>query len=171
MDQVYQFIDWTSASRMKNILNPCLTIDIGIVRGLTITTQGTEIETILGYQLAVIDNSVNRVLYKFYIDYGEEGTWSLSTNEAIEMLNQIGFPCEFNTETFNINDEVRAILTNLKGLGYTHISRSIRPPEVLVYDPALKIPRALSLITKYNYHDFWNISNVPTSIDSILGNS
>lgn len=165
MEQIYLFEDWTSAIRMKNQLNPCLTIDIEVIR----SEDKNDID---GYNLIVRDCSllrVNNILYRFYIDYGKPGTWSLSTDEAIRFLNQIGFPCKFNKENYNISNEVRKTLSNVMELGFTHISRRIRPPEVEVLSAisASIVPLSV-LVGEYNYHDYWFIESTPEKIAGIL---
>lgn len=161
MEQTYHFTNWTSAVKMKNEVNPCLTIDIGVLRRLE---NENEID---GYQLTVIDTSVNRPVYKVYIDVGLENTWSLSTNEAIEMLNQIGFPCAFDKSQPKVFNGAKEILRGIKDLGYTHISRGIRPAQVFAY-PLNGYMVPLDQLTTYNYHDFWMVENVPTRIDALL---
>ena len=163
MRDIYNFTDWTSAPKMKNRINPCLTIDLGVLRN-------EDKESIDGYQLTVIDSSVNRILYKFYIDVGLEGTWSLTTDEAIEVLNLIGFPCKFSKLTITVPERAKEILKNLKGLGYNQVYRSIRPATVNVISVEHGVNKdlPLSMFTPYNYHDFWMLDEVPTSIDSLI---
>lgn len=163
MEQVYHFKDWTSAARMKNVINPCLIVDIGVIRD-------NDTEQISGYQLTVVDTSTNRIIYRYYIDYSSEGTWSLTTEKAIRMLNTIGFPCEFEVETYPI-ERVKPVLESLLQLGYTQICKSKHSPlEVLIFNPDIARPIPLGAITEYNYNDYAFLPTVPTSIQGILDN-
>lgn len=161
MEQIYKFADWTSAARMKNAINPCLAVDIGIIR------DGENFEDIAGYQLTVVDTAVNRIVYKYYIDYAKEGTWSLTTHEAILMLNMIGFPCIYDTSSYDI-EKIRTTLESLLNLGYTQVSRSIRPAKIYAYNPDVSQVTDLGEITEYDYHDYLFLDEVPTSIEGIL---
>ena len=162
-NQIYQFSDWTSAIRMKNSLNPCLSIDVGIIRD-------TNEEEILGYVLTVFNQQNSIILYKYNIDLGTPGTWSLTTDEAIMMLNQIGFPCEYLKEEIPLTPEVKENLQTLLNAGYVNISRTVRPAQILVYpaDGGRIVPMHKVLAKEYNYFDYRFLDNRPTPIISIL---
>lgn len=167
MQTIYRFKDWTAAVNMRNLIDCSLRIDVGVMRHYNVEKQCYD--GITGYRLTVYDQADENIIYRFLIDVGTPNTYSLSTNEAIKMLNQIGFKCEFVYEDIKISNEVRDILTNLKGLGYTHISRKIRPADIDVFSPFTQQIVNLSEITEYNYHDFWFIQDLdPVSISGIL---
>lgn len=163
-NQLYLFEDWTSASLMRNTINCNLKIEVFVIR----KEDRTGIE---GYQLVVYDSRTDKTVYKYYIDYGAPGSWSLSTEEAVRMLNQIGFNCEFNREHYKISREVWKILDSVYKLGYTHIRREIRPAIVVIYHPDKDKWLPLDLVTEYCYHDFGFIKTElldPTRIKGIL---
>lgn len=169
MEQVYHFEDWTSAARMKNQIDPCIKIDVGVLR---------EDDQILGYQMTVYKECIDKILYRFYIDVGLPSTWSLTTNEAIEFLNIIGFPCEFGREHYILPINTQKILRALLKLGYTHIYRLQRPATVMICagatqhdDPTKKrlpITDVLGNEYKYNYHDYWFLNTFPIRIEELL---
>lgn len=161
MNQVYVFEDWTSASRMRNEVDPNLKVDVGVIR----RPQGKGID---GYQITVYDSRIGRDLYKFYVDVGLPHTWSLSTKEAIELLNYVGFPCKYEGTSKVISYDCEKILESLLQLGYTHIFRKSRPAEVFVAQEG-RLPIPLSKITTYHYHDFWTVDDKPCRIKGILG--
>ena len=172
MSQIYLFEDWTSATRMRNVIDPCLSVDIGVIRN-------HEFKGVIeGYQLTVLRSCIgsedHKIIYRFYIDYGRCGSWCMSTEEAIKFLNQIGFPCKFQRVHIPLKADVEKTLESLKNLGYSHICRRVRPAEieVLLADPAVDDPhdvKPLSMIIgNYNYHDYWWVDTTPMRIAGIL---
>lgn len=159
MNQIYRFTDWTSASKMKNQVNPRLSVDVGVI------VDGDN----KGYVLTVYDNITYADVYKFYIDYGAENTWCLTTNEAISMLNMIGFPCEFSVPTYDITERVREILVSMKDLGFTFVERRARPARIIFINEDGTIKFLDEVTRDYNYHDFWFLDPpTPVSIEGIL---
>lgn len=114
---VFTFSDWTSASKLKNSVNPLLRVDIGVLRTLTEDTN-----EIIGYQLTVYNVNTQAIVYKFYVNYIEEHIYSMTTDEAISFLNYIGFNCEYH-EPITLTDNTREVLKACLTLGYTHIAR------------------------------------------------
>ena len=165
MNQTYRFEDWTSAAKMRNELNPCLRVDIGVLRDMT---NGS----VEGYQLTIYDEAVDQIVYRTFIDYGKEGTWSLSTDEAIELLNQIGFNCVYQRPKLELTSQVRTALRAAQSLGYTHVYRRIRPvPEVVFVNGFTGKECSLVILLgdeDYNYHNYWFLDETPVRIDGIL---
>lgn len=116
MEQIYQFSDWTSASKMKNRINPSLRVEVECIRSE---------EKLQGYALSIYDISTNYVICKFRVDVDVNDNWSLTTHQAIEVLNQIGFPCEFVDKYPKLSEEAIKYLKSLSELGYKTIYRSI----------------------------------------------
>lgn len=187
---LYMIKDWTSAVDIRNELNPSLRIKVNIYRNC-------HEQAIDGYSIEVYDKDnkcgcccENGLLYKFDVDCIIPGHYSLSTPEAIEFLNFIGFNCDFDYTVFSITDKVREQLTHLYELGYKTIVRGIRPwariflstnPEDDIarklytyknklYFEKISLPTGVISPNTLDYRDyFWLTPNKPTPIKQILG--
>lgn len=172
MNLIYKIKDWTSASRMKNSINSRLKIDVGILRG---DGENASTDTILGYSITVYDDVNSLTQYKFYVECDNilHNVWSLTSEEAIKVLNKIGFNCEYDNKNIILKPEVKKTLTALAALGYTYIfkdeSEVYISGRVSIRDPFTPQPKnKLSEITEYNYNDYYFLDTTPESIQKIL---
>jgi hypothetical protein len=141
---VFQLSKWTDAPNIINEIDPDLLISV------------SELPNNQGYVLTVykeINCRTPDILYCVRIDSTLENTWSLDTPEAIEMLNMIGFSCEW-IGTSSISATAYDQLVSLSNLGWTKIRRSSRPePLISVYTDESTI--SLKDISEvYNYSDW-----------------
>lgn len=150
---IYLFDDWTAVCKMRNEIDPNLRADAQVVR--------YGVSGIAGHILKVYDKESGEVKYSFGIDLGVENTFSLTREDAIDMMNQIGFACEWQGVPV-LPPEAIEVLTNVHELGYTTVFRTINPAKVFVerehnfndlsYSPKKVIN--LNEITEINYHDY-----------------
>ena len=170
---IYTFTDWTSAAKMRNFRNSLLRVDVSVIRNLTGDTN-----EIKGYQITVYNVSTQVIVYKFYVNYIDENIWSFTTNEAISILNHIGFPCYFD-EKVELTENTRAILESCQTLGYTHIKRVINTAEYLLINNEVNknaefvtgklLSELLAETGKYiNLYDLRAITMVPVSLKQLL---
>lgn len=169
---VFSFADWTSAVKLKNSVNPLLRVDVGVLRFTTET-----VNEIKGYQLTVYDIKTQAIIYRFYINYIENNVFSMTTDEAIEFLNRIGFNCEYH-EPIVFTDNARQILEACLTMGYTHIRRISKTTEFELLhseDENITGTTLRDVLAKsnkdINYYDFRFIDSViPDSIEVLLKN-
>lgn len=142
---IYVLNSLSDAYLIKNYLNPRLKIKVTFDRER-------------GYHLSVYNDETGEVIYAFYVDYGEEDTWSLTLDETISMLNLIGFPCKWdeNRDPYEISDTAIETLRVLKSQGYNIISREVRPNFVQVSEgtSSAKLVRLNEWTSNYNYRDW-----------------
>ena len=163
MDQIYEFSDWTSASRMKNKDRPELKIDVAVL---------TEDKKITGYHLSVYDKISQVTFYAF--DINREEGWSLSSDQAIEVLNRLGFPCRLKEDHYSISDKVKNDLESLYSLGFSHITKDPNGSKVFVSrgDGHRHCALVKDVVKDYNYFDYCFLrDNTPTLIGGLLSDS
>lgn len=148
----YVFKDWTSAVKMINAVDPKLRVDVVILRS-------KDLQESAGYSIVVFNKINSEIKYKFYVDCSFENEWSLTTDEAIEALNLIGFNCEFIHEKKPLTEGITKILNDIYSLGYTRIEREIRPNKIRIFKDDSTVQGEifvddLGKITEYNYYDW-----------------
>lgn len=114
-DVLYIMSDWTSASKLINHINPLLTVRVYY--------QVKDNKEAVCH-LTVYHKITKEVFYAFYVDYSNEESWSLTTEEAVKVLNQIGFRCEMKDRSIIIPPVIRNILESLYNLGFTLIYKT-----------------------------------------------
>lgn len=161
--EVYTFSDWTSVSQMRNVINPDLKLRCSVV-------VDAENNGILGYDLTVYNESSSEIVYKFKIDSGESDAWILSSEEAVMMLNIIGFPCRQNTIEIVPSELTYKTIESLKELGFIQMRRSVRPQGVLALGKdAQQVVLLEEFLNPYAYRDWLFLPHgVVVDIDNIL---
>lgn len=153
MKEVYVFNDWTSVSQFKNSYNESIKAECSVI---------CNCGCIHGYVLTVYNKNTNEILYRVNINDGRAGVWSISTEEAIQLMNDVGFFCRYESSPFVPTNYHKNILSSLSNLGYCYIHRSIRPLNVTVYrevkeniDPRTTPGDSLrEVISSFNYNDW-----------------
>lgn len=132
----YVFSDWTSASKMRNYINPDLRVDVEVLVG----PEDLEVATdrVVGHSIRVFDRRTNTTLYKVLVEAGVPYTYSLSNEEAIEMLNLIGFNCQFKYLDYEVPLVIKKCMKSLVDLGFTSIKRTIRPCNIVISSDPLE---------------------------------
>lgn len=159
MKNTYIFSDWTSVNQIVNSVNPKIKAQASAI--LEYDEDDTTPPKIIGHDLTVyIGNAPSFViLYKVKIDMDVENTWSITTEDAVSMMNALGFICKYQYPEYGgmLSKDQHDILTSLINLGYTHIIRSLIDGRGNVTAINLENPeQVLSLRdTKgYNYQDW-----------------
>ena len=184
----YIIRDWSTIKDMRNELNDRLRTRASIY-------YDPETQEPHGYTIDVyVEKNHNdncnciSLLYKVDVDCDLPAHYSMTTNEAIEFLNLLGFNCEFDYSVFPITDKVREQLTNLSSLGYKTVVRVVRPWSKIFV--TTKSANDISMRTTYpqigeflkqsltkdtvcpdiiNYRDYLFLPpNTPTPIEEIL---
>lgn len=163
MSEVHLINSWINAPKIKNFINPNIKIDV-----LKLKDED-------GYILTVFEDNMNpdldnNVLYRVPVECSLANTWSLSTDEAIDLLNSIGFLCEWSEEEFNISETTYNQLNSLLSLGWSNILRTIRPAEIYVINSEdNKTAMVSSLVPNYKYSDWSFLSvNQIIAIESLI---
>lgn len=107
METVYKFSDWTSASRMHHP-----------VYQLEVTKQES------GYVIKVVNKESRCYEYIFKVEDFSQGSWSLDTRTAVEVLNKLGFNCSFEFSLYLNDEKVVNWLKELQNLGYKWVVRN-----------------------------------------------
>ena len=132
----------------------------------------------MGYQITVYNVNTQVIVYKFYVNYIKDNVWSLTTDEAIHILNHIGFRCQYD-EKVELTENARELLEACLTLGYTHINKVIGTAEYLLttaestkqaeFTTGMPLSELLAKTGKYvNLYDLRFIDRVPVSIEEIL---
>ena len=121
------------------------------------------------------------IVYRFRIESGNPGSWSLTNAEAEGALNSMGFLIDY-VPKFSVSDNVKSVLESLKTLGYTHVERrfcagygsvialKVNPnnPEYYGYDYVVD----KGLVENFNYNEWLFLpAGRVTLIDGILSMS
>lgn len=116
------FSDWTSVSQIVNSYNP----EVKVESTSIIENCGGRPE-IVGYVLTVYTKPYV-ILYRMRVDMDKSGVFSLSAQQAVEMLNTLGFICEYQVSEYygSLTNKQIITLNSLKNLGYSHVIRSFK---------------------------------------------
>lgn len=169
MKQVMTFSDWTSLSQLQNQINPDLKVkSVVILKGndsrscslCDCSQSDINNSQIAGYEIVVYQrHNPSNIIYRVRVEADDKpGDWSLSFDQAVEMLNSLGFYCEYVAPPYVITSEMKECLTSLVGLGFTHIRRYFTNGvgSVWSYDipNGCKDPFNLEFSENYNYIDW-----------------
>lgn len=113
------FSDWTSVNQIINSINPDMKASCVVITNC----NEDGINEIIGYKLNITERT--QLLYSIPVETSLPNVWSLSSEEAVEMLNTIGFICEYQLPEYyeTLGASQLDLLKSLKNLGYTHIVR------------------------------------------------
>lgn len=165
------FSDWTSVSQIVNHIDPSIKAE---ATAIIKSNEGSCKSEIVGYDLRVYQKETYITLYKVKIEMGEPNVWSLTSEQAVEMLNKIGFDCKYKVPEYYevLSPRQVGTLTALKTLGYTHVLRTFNKGQgsVQALNPQiLKKEIYFKDIKDYNYLDWIFLPlNDPQMIDGIL---
>lgn len=129
MKEVMIFNDWSSISQLKNFINPDLKVKSSLlIRHCSsedsCSNSTSEVE---GYEITVYQrHNPENIIYRIRVEAEcHPGNWSITYEQAVDMLNGLGFTCRYEAPPYqtSLNDNSRKILKSLRGLGYTHIVR------------------------------------------------
>ncbi len=161
MKTIYRLADWTSASKMKNVLHPTWRIDVEVVF--------TDLNhTDYGYHFKIYDIVTQEIYYAFYI--GVNNYYCINDEEALHLFNVMGFYCELKEKPdYFITDTVKTTLNALLDLGYEIIARIPAPePKVIVMVDSKEVCLE-QIYPEYDYQEYHFLKDyVPTSIKGIL---
>lgn len=137
MNEIYLFKDWTALSQIKNALNPKRKALASIC-----TSDGSVTITIVeGDEILV------RVKVESY------DSWSLTAEEAEEMLNAYGFNCRFEKSP-EVPEGVYEILKSLKMIGADTVTRFVRPKGKVYASVPGKDSIDLETVDGWRYEDW-----------------
>lgn len=154
----YIFSDWSSVSKMKNCENPLLRISVeAIIDKNSSEDDLNERFVVAGYHIKIYNVVTDEVVYAFYVDYASSNNCppvaSLTTEQAVKLLNAVGFTCQYKRDEVLINVRAYEVLCALKGLGYTKLVRECFPSRINVVGKG-KQTYLDKLSIWYNYNDF-----------------
>ena len=164
-NEKFVFTDWGQLIKVVNINSPWIKIDVrfnkteeGLEDGVTITVLN-------------IQESRNYIIYRIDVNRGDRKYYSLSEDEAVRMLNQIGFNIEYSN-SIKINERVYLLLTAFKELGGVTVQRFINNPSIDIYDKNNKFLYRLineDPVDNFNYYDWTSLKvKSPYSIDNLI---
>lgn len=169
MKDIMIFSDWTAVGQIKNQINP----DIKAEASAIIDKCGNSNE-IVGYDITIYLRSPYVILYKVKVEMDYEGVWSLTTNQAVEMLNSLGFYCKYELPPYfqDLSDKQISTLQSLKTLQFTHIVRNFENGRGRVFAINVNSPSEtfeFNRLNDYNYLDWIFLPlGRPQIIDGIL---
>lgn len=147
----YVFSDWFSVNQIPN------TFDFkrhAYVSG--IYDHGT----FKGYELTVMRErnlppTGPAILYRVHVEDSTEGVHSLSYDQAVQLLNDVGFVCKYEPKV-KISSKVINTLKNLEGLGFTHIEKISKDQNVCAWyeNKGPQSKTSLSDLPDFDYHDW-----------------
>ena len=162
MKEVYRFSNWMSLPRMKD------------PKGLTRVEVGKTSETT--YEITIIsDLQIPQILYKFKVctSVPGEGVWALTQEEAVNVLNIIGYPCELISPELLPNPNAIRILKALKELSYSLIYKDSKG-FVRIAQTSAGPKYSLNMICPDTHQSDWEFLprvGGPINIDDILKQS
>lgn len=154
----YIFSNWSSVSKMKNCENHLLRISVEVLRNkISSSDELSKRFVTAGYHVKIYNVVTDEVVYAFYVDFATPKNSppiaSLTTKQAVELLNAVGFTCQYVRDDILINDRAYEVLCALKGLGYTKLVRECFPSRINVVGKG-KQTYLDELSIWYNYNDF-----------------
>lgn len=163
------FSDWTSVSQIVNYIDPTIKVEATSI--VKYDEESGESETV-GYDLRVYQKENYITLYKVKVEMGEPNVWSLTSDQAVEMLNKIGFDCKYELPPETLTPRQVSTLSALKTLEYTHIVRHFVNGQGLVQainSEDFNKVFDLDELKDYNYIDWIFLPiDQPQIIDGIL---
>lgn len=169
----YIFSDWSSVSKMRNCENHLLRISVEVLQGKNSSEDDLNKRFVTaGYHIKIYNVVTDEVVYAFYVDYASPKNnppvASLTTEQAVELLNAVGFTCQYKRDEVLINERAYEVLCALRGLGYTRLVRECFPSRINVVGKG-KQTYLDELSIWYNYNDFnFTVPQVEYVIDSLI---
>lgn len=161
----YVFTDWSSISQIINSKDSRLKASARAV----ICPTGV----IDSYEIVIYSedpySSVKQTLYQVKVD--SSTSWSLSSDQAVRMLNSLGFICKKEDSTYEVSDSVIKILQALQVEGYTHIMRTFSGGlgHVVAILSEVKV-KSINEFPDFHYRDWEFLKyDTPESISGLLG--
>lgn len=133
MEDLMIFSDWSSINQLKNSINP----DLKVTSSLLVSHYDenkkdtcccdTGNNAVKGYEITVYQrHNPENVIYRIRVEADSSpGNWSLSYDQAVEMLVGLGFNCKYIAPPYQefLSEENKKYLSDLQSLGYTHVVR------------------------------------------------
>ena len=152
MNEIYVFKDWTALSQIKNSTNP---------KRKALTSVSPADGSIV---ITIVEN--DEILVRIGVETST--AWSLTVEEAEEMLNAYGFNCRFE-ESYTISDHCYEILNSLKNLGADTVTRVVRPQGKVYASVPGRQSVDLSTASVWRYEDWKFLTpGLTYSISAIL---
>lgn len=111
--------DWSQINQVVNSINENMKARCTYVYCDNNATMSID-ETII--TVYTKNGNSEMIVYRFRIESGNPGSWSLTNAEAEGALNSMGFIVDY-VPKLSVSDNVKSVLESLKTLGYTHVER------------------------------------------------
>lgn len=148
----YVFSDWYSVNQIPNTFDPKRRAYVSGIYDNGVF-KGYELTVVKGF--LPVDSLNPTILYRVHVEDTTEGTYSLTYNQAVQLLNDIGFICKYEPK-IKTSSKVISILKNLEGLGFTHVVKVSEDCNIYAWcegkEPQLKCD--LASLADFNYHDW-----------------
>lgn len=139
MTDTYTLQDWSALCLVKNFVTPKR-------KAIASVCPCTKSTVITIYE----DNTI---LVRIAVE--SKDVWSMTDDEAIELLSTYGFNCRYENY-YTPSKKVIEILKSLKDLGYTRILRDVKVGKVFVQRDGQSKPDSLEEMLKdtFDYSDW-----------------